>query len=91
MKFLTVLPSMPKGEIVGIGMMTGGSGMVITDQSLRDVIERLSLMAITQERWQSCMKAQADDDDKQMINGHQLRYEDWWIAGAQVENEIYAG
>ncbi len=27
----------------------------------------------------------------QMINGHQLRYEDWWIAGAQVENEIYTG
>ena len=30
-------------------------------------------MAITQERWQSCTKAQVDDDDKQMINGHQLR------------------
>ena len=48
----TVLPSMPKGEIVGIDMMIGDNeivgidmrigdnGMVITDQPLREVIER---------------------------------------------------
>ena len=29
---------MPKGEIVGIGMMIGDSGTVITDQPLREIV-----------------------------------------------------